>query len=62
MKISGEIIWSAATCRRFESADVSAQSKSAFRMPQGQLVALKSNESGRVALAHRTKLGEDGKA
>jgi hypothetical protein len=29
-------------------------------MPQGQLVALKSNESRRVALARRTKLGDDG--
>jgi hypothetical protein len=30
-------------------------------MPQGQRVALKSHESGRVAPARRTMLGDDGK-
>jgi hypothetical protein len=31
-----------------------------IRISQGQLVAPKSDEGGRVALARRTKLGEDG--
>jgi hypothetical protein len=35
-------------------------SHSAFRIPQGQLVAPKSDEGGRVAPARRTMLGDDG--
>jgi len=43
-----------------EGRDEGGREPFEIRMSQGQLVALKSHESGRVAPTRRTKLGEDG--